>query len=214
MDVTYNTDFAQVEADEKQINLDRFSLFFPEKRPFFLENAGLFSVGEQTFYGPDIEMFFSRRIGIGPDGSSVPILGGARVTGTAGGLNIGVLNMQTESVESVTDGNNFSVARLRKELPNRSAVGFIGTNRQGLGDKGDYNRAWAVDGQIGIGEISLFKSFIAQSQTPGIDSEAYAYLFEGVRESKRLLLQLRYSEVGQNFNPEMGFLERHGYRKS
>ena len=122
LDVTYNTDFAQVEADEKQINLDRFSLFFPEKRPFFLENAGLFSVGEQTFYGPDIEMFFSRRIGIGPDGSSVPILGGARVTGTAGGLNIGVLNMQTESVEGVTDGNNFSVARLRKELPNRSSV--------------------------------------------------------------------------------------------
>ena len=213
LDVTYNTDFAQVEADEKQINLDRFSLFFPEKRPFFLENAGLFSVGEPTYYGPDIEMFFSRRIGIGPDGSSVPILGGARVTGTAGGLNIGVLNMQTESVEGVTDGNNFSVARLRKELPNKSAVGFIRTNRQGLGDSGDYNRVWAVDGQIGIGEVSLFKSFIAQSQTPGIDSEAYAYLFEGVRESKRLLLQLRYTEVGENFNPEMGFLERQGYRK-
>ncbi|HIB03366.1 MAG TPA: hydrolase, partial [Candidatus Marinimicrobia bacterium] len=95
LDFTYNTDFAQVEADEKQINLDRFSLFFPEKRSFFLENAGLFSVGEPTYYGPDIEMFFSRRIGIGPGGSSVPILGGARLTGTAGGLNIGVLNMQT-----------------------------------------------------------------------------------------------------------------------
>ncbi len=73
MDITYNTDFAQVEADEQQVNLDRFSLFFPEKRAFFLENAGLFSAGENTYYGPDIEMFFSRRIGI-VSGSRVQIL--------------------------------------------------------------------------------------------------------------------------------------------
>ena len=202
-----------MEADEKQVNLDRFSLFFPEKRPFFLENAGLFSIGEPTTYGPDIELFFSRRIGIGPGGTAVPILGGARLTGTAGGLNVGLLNMQTDAVDGVTGGNNFSVARLRKELPNRTAIGVMGTNRQGLSKSGDYNRTWAVDGQLGIGDLTLFKTFAAQSVSPDIDVDTYAYLLEGSRNSESLLLQLRYTEVGENFNPEMGFVERHGYRK-
>lgn len=95
LDMTYNTDFAQVEADEQQINLDRYSLFFPEKRAFFLENAGLFSVGESTFWGPDVEMFFSRRIGIGKSGAQVPILGGGRLTGVFSGMKVGMLSMRT-----------------------------------------------------------------------------------------------------------------------
>ena len=100
LDLTYNTDFAQVEADDQQINLDRFSLFFPEKRAFFLENAGLFSVGTGGGYsGPDIEMFFSRRIGVGPSGEPVPILGGGRLTGTIGGMKIGLLSMGTKGVK-------------------------------------------------------------------------------------------------------------------
>ena len=94
LDATYNTDFAQVEVDEEQINLDRFNLFFPEKRPFFLENAGLFSVGLPG----QVEMFFSRRIGIGNEGEQVPILGGGRLSGKVGrNTNIGLLNMQTDS---------------------------------------------------------------------------------------------------------------------
>ncbi len=95
LDATYNTDFAQVEVDDQQINLDRFNLFFPEKRPFFLENAGLFGVGNTG----SAELFFSRRIGIGPSGEVVPIVGGGRLSGQVGGnVNVGLLNMQTESV--------------------------------------------------------------------------------------------------------------------
>ena len=115
LDLTYNTDFAQVEADEQQINLDRFSLFFPEKRAFFLENAGLFSVGSGGGYsGPDIEMFFSRRIGVGTDGIPVPIIGGGRLTGTLSGMKVGILSMVTDEVKNVTDQNKYSVFRLKK----------------------------------------------------------------------------------------------------
>ena len=122
LDLTYNTDFAQVEADEQQINLDRFSLFFPEKRAFFLENAGLFSVGSGGGYsGPDIEMFFSRRIGVGTDGIPVPIIGGGRLTGTLSGMKVGILSMVTDEVKNVTDKNNYSVFRLKKELPNQNS---------------------------------------------------------------------------------------------
>ena len=97
LDLTYNTDFAQVEVDDQQVNLDRFNLFFPEKRPFFLENAGLFSVGQPGQLG----LFFSRRIGIGSDGAQIPIRGGGRLSGKVGSnTNIGVLNMQTASVAS------------------------------------------------------------------------------------------------------------------
>ena len=102
LDLTYNTDFAQVEVDDQQINLDRFSLFFPEKRPFFLENAGAFTVSNRGGGFNDTsqtELFFSRRIGIGAEGQPIPILGGARLSGkVSNSVTVGVLNMQTESM--------------------------------------------------------------------------------------------------------------------
>ena len=112
LDATYNTDSAQVEVDDQQINLDRFNLFFPEKRPFFLENAGLFSVGQPG----SVEIFFSRRIGIGDSGEQIPILGGGRLSGKIGtNTNIGFLNMQTESMSAKgTPSQNFTVARVRR----------------------------------------------------------------------------------------------------
>ena len=110
LDATYNTDFAQVEVDEQQINLDRFNLFFPEKRPFFLENAGFFTVGAPS----QVELFFSRRIGIDSHGAPIPIVAGARVSGKAGGNNVGFLNMQTEERLGVSPANNFSVARVSR----------------------------------------------------------------------------------------------------
>ena len=119
LDATYNTDFAQVEVDEQQVNLDRFNLFFPEKRPFFLENAGLFAVGSPS----EAEVFFTRRIGISPSGEAIPIIGGARLSGNLGrGLNVGLLSMQTDRVRGVVPGQNYSVARLRQDLPNRSSI--------------------------------------------------------------------------------------------
>ncbi len=188
LDLTYNTDFAQVEADEQQINLDRFSLFFPEKRAFFLENAGLFSVGEGgTFFGPDIEMFFSRRIGIGAGGAQVPILGGGRLTGTLSGLKVGALTMRTDAVEGVTDGNHYS---------------------------GYTNRSYAVDGQLGIGELSQVVLFGAVTETPGMKMDrAYAYRLHAGRNTQQVSTSFGYTEVGPDFNPEMGFLKRQNYRK-
>ena len=215
LDLTYNTDFAQVEADEQQINLDRFSLFFPEKRSFFLENAGLFSAGENTYYGPDIEMFFSRRIGIASNGSLVPIQGGGRLTGELGGFKIGALNMSTTKVKDVAESQNYSVYRLRKELPNRTNFGILMTSKNEF-DSGYNNKAYAIDGAIGIGETVQLKAFAATSDLPDeaeTTDGSYAYMLEANRNTQALTTQLRYSEVGKNFNPEMGYVRRLGYRK-
>ena len=214
LDLTYNTDFAQVEADEQQINLDRFSLFFPEKRGFFLENAGLFSAGENTYYGPDIEMFFSRRIGI-VNGKQVPILGGGRLTGNIGGMKVGALNMSTKKVKDISDGDNYSILRLRKELPNRTHFGAMVTNRQGLGENGYTNSSYSFDGALGIGETIQLTAFAATTD-PAQDVEnkkTYAYVLEANRNTQAFTNQIRYSEVGENFNPGMGFVKRVGYRK-
>jgi hypothetical protein len=212
LDATYNTDFAQVEVDEQQVNLDRFSLFFPEKRPFFLENAGLFAVGTSR----ETEIFFSRRIGIGPTGEEIPIIGGGRLSGRVGATNVGLLNIQTER-DDRTPSNNFAVARVNHELPNRSALGAIFVNRQGTGDVAppdDYNRSYAVDGRLGIGVNGLISGFAARTDTPGFGGGQHAYRLSSSYNSQAWTLGAGYAEVGDNFNPEVGFLSRRGYRKA
>ncbi len=215
LDLTYNTDFAQVEADEQQINLDRFSLFFPEKRAFFLENAGLFSVGTGGgFFGPDIEMFFSRRIGVGPGGTPVPIIGGGRLTGTVAGMKVGILSMRTDAVKDVTDENHYSVFRLKKELPNRTHFGTMVTALDHLGEEGYLNQSYAFDAQLGLGEVSKIVAFAGFTETPGLENQnAYAYRLELARDKKQVSTSFSYDEVGANFNPEMGYLKRENYRK-
>ncbi|MDG2016672.1 MAG: DUF5916 domain-containing protein [Rhodothermales bacterium] len=212
LDATYNTDFAQVEVDEQQINLDRFSLFFPEKRPFFLENAGLFSVGETG----EAEVFFSRRIGIDEGGGTVPILGGARITGSVGAYKVGLLEMQTEEVGGVIQANNFGVARVMREFPNRTSVGVLFTNRLGTGDlapEDDYNRVGAFDAKVGIGDYGSVSGFIAASDTPGREGNATAGQLSGTYSNERVTLSAGYTEVAEAFNPEVGFLRRSDYRK-
>jgi len=215
LDLTYNTDFAQVEADEQQINLDRFSLFFPEKRAFFLENAGLFSVGTGGgFFGPDIEMFFSRRIGVGPDGEPVPIVGGGRLTGTFSGMKVGMLSMRTDKVTDITDANQYSVLRLKKELPNRTHIGAMYTALDHMGKDGYMNQSYAFDAQLGIGELSKIVVFAGLTDTPDMEKDnAYAYRMEFARDTKQVSTSASYTEVGANFNPEMGYLKRENYRK-
>ena len=158
LDLTYNTDFAQVEVDDQQINLDRFSLFFPEKRPFFLENAGAFTVSNRGGGFNDTsqtELFFSRRIGIGAEGQPIPILGGARLSGkVSNSVTVGVLNMQTESLGQ-TAANNFTVARVRQDLANRSSIGGLFVNRQATGSlagigagRTSVSQSWKVTGHF------------------------------------------------------------------
>ncbi|MGQ0734027.1 MAG: DUF5916 domain-containing protein [Acidobacteriota bacterium] len=211
LDATVNTDFAQVEVDDLQINLDRFSLFFPEKRPFFLENAGLFSVGNSG----QAELFFSRRIGIGPNGIVIPIRGGGRLSGKAGDFNVGFLNMQTAAEAGVTAGNNFSVARVARELPNRSRLGGIFVNRIGTGSlarSNDYNQTYGFDGRWGVGRYGLVDGWIGKTHTPGRVGDDLAFKVGGAYNSERWRLTTDYSQVERNFNPEVGFLRRSAYR--
>lgn len=211
LDVTYNTDFAQVEIDEQQVNLDRFGLFFPEKRPFFLENAGLFAVGSPR----EAEVFFSRRIGIGEDGQPIPILGGVRLSGQMGNTRVGLLNIQTDAAGGVA-GTNFGVARLNHELPNRSAIGAIVVSRLETGEHApadDYNRSYAVDGRWGIGQNGRISGFLAKTSTPGVRRDQHAYQLDSGYTSQAWSFALGYTEVADNFNPEVGFLSRDGFRK-
>jgi len=216
LDATYNTDFAQVEVDEQRVNLDRFNLFFPEKRPFFLENAGLFDVGKSQ----SAQLFFSRRIGISDDGDVIPVDGGLRLSGKIGATtNIGLLHMQTEAVEDIAPGNKFTVARINQELPNRSSIGMIFTDRDGDGsflvpEADDKNRAYAVDGRWGIGENLALHGWLAKTDTPGLNDDDEAFSVNGEYSSSLWEARLGYSEVEQNFNPEVGFLARTDYRQA
>ena len=214
LDLTYNTDFAQVEVDDQQVNLDRFNLFFPEKRPFFLENAGQFSVGSPG----EVDLFFSRRIGIGDGGSLVPIIGGSRVSGKVGQTNVGLLNMFTDEVE--IDGgigivkNNYSVARVNHDFAkSRSSLGGLFVNRNGIGISDDYNSVFALDGKLGLGKKAQITGYISKSTTPGIKSREHAFKILAVYNWNGWNLRAGYTEVGEGFNPEVGFLQRSAFKK-
>jgi hypothetical protein len=212
LDLTLNTDFAQVEVDDQQVNLSRFSLFFPEKRPFFLENSGAFQVGTGGS-----ELFFSRRIGI-EGGVPVPIRGGGRLSGRAGGMNVGLLHIQTGLDDPAglgeAHGNAFSVARVARELPNRSQVGTFFAERRGRGLDGDWNRTWAVDGQMGLGEALTVSSFagFTDSADPERQGRNHVVDVSGVYTTRELRVMGTYREMGEDFNPEVGFVSRRDYR--
>ena len=219
LDGTFNTDFAQVEVDDQQINLDRFNLFFPEKRPFFLENAGIFTVNNQSASGRQLgqtELFFSRRIGISDTGSQIPIQAGARLSGkVTDDLTVGVINMQTEAVDGVAGANNFMVSRVRRDLPNRSSIGALFVNRQGTGPHSlqeDYNRTYALDGRWGIGQNGMVSGFYGGTETPGLLGRDHALSLSGTYNSEMWRISSGYKENGEDFNPEVGFVTRTGFR--
>jgi len=218
-DFTVNTDFAQVEADEEQLNLTRFDLFFPEKRGFFLENASIFQFGAPQ----QVDLFFSRRIGLSATGSSglpIDIDGGGRLSGKIGSYNIGLLNMQTESATDaqtgklITEANNFGVIRVQREV-GRSNFGAIFVNRQGTGafaGDNDYNRAYGVDANLQVSRNGKLFLYLAGTTSPAVKggsdhSERVFYNFANN------LWQVAggYSRVGDTFNPEVGYLPRRGY---
>ena len=212
LDVTYNTDFAQVEVDTQQINLSRFNLRFPEKRPFFLENSGLFAIGK----GDELDLFFSRRIGLDEDGLLVPIRGGARLSGKVNGVNVGALNMQTGDA-GTRPGSNFSVLRVSRELRNRSGIGAMFVNRSATGSRagdGDWNRTWGADARYGIGEHVTVAGFAARTETPGLTGRDFAYNLDSEYNDGQHRLGFEYGRTGEDFNPEVGFLEKEdGYRR-
>lgn len=214
LDMTYNTDFAQVEVDEFQINLDRFSLFLPEQRPFFLENAGQFSVGVSR----EVELFFSRRIGIANDGSQIPIKAGARLSGKVGeATNVGFLHMQADGVAGVVPQTDFTVARVSQEFENRSSLGLLLINKEESGslDGGadHYNRTYALDGRLGLGDDGLVSGFYAKTETPGLNGDDTAFQLSAAADTEEWSYSASVMQVGENFNPEVGFLRRTDFKR-
>ncbi len=210
LDGTVNTDFAQVEVDDEQINLTRFDLFFPEKRGFFLENAGTFAFGTPR----EMDLFFSRRIGI-EDGNEVPILWGTRLTGRVDRFNLGILAIQTGEEENLVAGQNFFVGRVRREFHRRSSVGFMFTNRDNVGEPlghTEYNRAWGTDLQLGFGEHVIVSSWLAKTYSPDLSGDDWAGNFIAEYRSDLWRFDARYQEIQENFNPEVGFVPRTGIR--
>jgi Domain of unknown function (DUF5916) len=223
-DLTVNTDFAQVEADEQQINLTRFSLFFPEKRDFFLENQGTFSFGGVpinsaggNFAGGFIGsggndapiMFYSRRIGLN-EGYEVPLNVGGRLTGRAGKYSIGLLNIQTgEEPQTSARDTNFSVVRLKRDVLRRSSIGLLFTNRtiSTVGSGG--NRSYGLDGTFAFYENLQINTYWARTDTDGLSrQDNNSYRGQVDYSGDRYTVQLEHLKIGDNFNPEIGFLRR------
>jgi len=219
LDFTYNTDFAQVESDEEQVNLTRFSLFFPEKREFFLEGQGLFNFGgrETGFFGRQSDtpiMFFSRRIGL-VDGEMVPINVGGRVTGRAGRFTIGGLAMRTDSVdEAGIPATNFGVARIKGDILRRSNIGLIVTHRSHRIDGDGSNTAFGFDGNFSFFENLNINTYWARSQTPDLKGDDSSYRGRLEYAGDRYGVQLERLVIDKNFNPEVGFVRREDIRKS
>ncbi|MCC7002263.1 MAG: carbohydrate binding family 9 domain-containing protein [Gemmatimonadaceae bacterium] len=208
LDLTYNTDFAQVEVDEQRTNLTRFPIFFPEKRPFFLENAGIFSAGTPQA----VDLFFTRRIGIDSVGQPVPILGGGRLTGRIAGLTVGALQMITDDVNGVA-GNSYTVARVLREVSARSRVGVIAAQRLRVGDSDDHNRVYGLDARVGIGQAWTADAWAARSETPGRSGDATSFSGRLAYVTRDWSHSARVLKVGDDFNPELGFMSRPaGYR--
>ena len=223
-DMTINTDFAQVEADEQQVNLTRFSLFFPEKRDFFLENQGTFSFGGVqinsaggNFGGGFIGgtsaapiMFYSRRIGLYQN-HEVPLNVGGRLTGRAGKYSVGILNIQTGDKEEEfgAPATNFSVVRVKRDVLRRSSIGLLFTNRSESTIATGANRAYGIDGTFAFYENLQINTYWAATQTEGlVGSDDASYRGQLDYSGDRYTVQLEHLKIGDDFNPEIGFLRR------
>lgn len=217
LDITLNTDFAQVEADDQQINLTRFSLFFPEKRTFFQERSSIFNFG---FEGK-ANLFYSRQIGL-YKGEEVPILGGARITGMAGKWDIGFLDLQTQSfdpsdpAQNTLPSENFGVLRLRRQVINRNSyVGGILTTR--LGMDGSYNAAYGADGIFKMFKNDYLNIKLAQTMAlnatnnPASLDPTKLYVNWKRFNNKGLGYDFTYSRSGKDFKPGIGFQQRSDY---
>ena len=202
LDATYRTDFAHVEVDQQQVNLTRFGLFFPEKRDFFLENAGTFSFGA----GNNLVPFFSRRIGLSRDGTPIPIVGGTRVTGQVGRYDVGVLAMRTEREGSIPS-NDYLVGRVKRNLFSNSWIGALATSRDSS-VSGDYNRVYGADAYFQFYERLSFDSHILKSETPGRAGNDLAKQLEVAWREEELIVAAGYNEIQRHFNPELGFVRR------
>ena len=215
LDVTYRTDFAQVEVDQQQVNLTRFNLFFPEKREFFIENSGVFGFGEPVLGrrggGANVIPFFSRRIGLS-GGTLVPIVGGARLSGKLGRYDVGLLSMKTESIEG-NPSDTFTVGRVKRNLMESSWIGAIVTNRDST-VSGDYNRLVGVDARFRLFRRLELGSYLLKSATPGVSGGDQARQFEAAWRDRDFTIAASHHETQKHFNPGVGFIRRRNIEKT
>jgi Domain of unknown function (DUF5916) len=226
-DFTVNTDFAQVEIDEQQVNLTRFSLFFPEKRDFFLEGRGVFDFarGGAGAQGGGFTMssegsadtpylFYSRRIGLNRN-RVIPITVGGRLTGKVGSFGVGIMNIQTgDDRPSNTPDTNFTVVRVKRDVLRRSTIGAMFTNRSVAVNSRGTNQAYGVDGSFSFYQNVNLGAYWARTETAGVarDDDSYQAKFDYAAD--RYGARAEYLKVGDNFNPEVGFLRRDDFKRS
>ena len=217
-DLTVNTDFAQVEADEQQVNLTRFSLFFPEKREFFLENQGLFqfavpnSGGNNTADTPTI--FYSRRIGL-DSGREVPVNAGGRVSGRVGRYSVGVMDIETRDVDAFKlPSTNFSVVRLKRDLFRRSSIGALYTRRSMMANGSGEAQTFGLDGAFSFFQNLHFATYWATSRNPNVTKDDTSYRAQMFYNADRWGLQVDRLMVGDNFDPQVGFIPRDDFAKT
>ncbi len=230
VDLTANTDFSQVEVDAQQVNLTRFSLFFPEKRDFFLENEGTFAfedVAVRNFRtgssNRQFRLFHSRRIGLSDTREPLPILAGGRVTGRIGEhLEVGLLNMQTRSVAGSSPGNaydaeNFAVARVKRHLPGGSNIGLMLVNRQttdATRPADSYNRAYGIDGNFNVLPTLVVSAYAARTdETNPTGDDHNVAMVQAAWRSAVLDASGLFKHVGDGFNPGVGFVDRTAVRR-
>lgn len=205
-DFTWNTDFAQEEVDDLQINFSRFSLRFPEKRQIFLEGQRNFAFGERR----DADIVFTRRIGLSDDGHAVPILGGGRLSGRQGAYTLGLLGMATGAADSAP-GERFTVARVRRDLFSRSSIGAVFTDRS---RDGAFNQVAGLDANLHFRDAWAFEGVLARvfeeadQASTGLASGRLTY------DDDRFGGTVKFIEIGENFQPGIGFVRRTGIRKS
>lgn len=227
-DFTYNTDFAQVEVDEAQINLTRFNVSYPEKREFFLEGQGLFAFGggfigtggnlvgqSPTSGSVDAPtLFYSRAIGLS-GGRPVPIVGGARLTGKVAKWSIGALNIESDRDAAARAARtNFTVMRVRRDLLRRSAIGALYTRRSVSTVGPGSNEVFGVDGTFSFFQNVYLSGFASRSRTEGLRGKDLAYRAQFNYAGDRYGLEMDRLVVSENFNPEVGFLRRRNFRRN
>ncbi len=215
LDGTYNTDFSQTEVDQEQVNLTRFSLFYPELRDFFIENSGVFTFGDvnERDYRmgsslSDFTLFHSRRIGLS-DGQPVPIVGGGRLTGTAGPLQVGFLEMQTERAADAPP-ENFLVARLKRNVLGNSDVGVMFTNRAATADGGPSSRSYGADANIRFLSNGIVNAYVAATDGPQADTANLAGRLSVAWRDRFWDVSGFAKQIGAGFQPTLGFVRRTG----
>ena len=226
-DFTVNTDFAQVEIDEQQVNLTRFSLFFPEKRDFFLEGRGVFDfarggagaqgggfMGGAEGSADTPYLFYSRRIGLN-NNRVIPITAGARLTGKVGPFGVGLMNIQTDDEPlALTEDTNFTVVRVKRDILRRSTIGAMFTNRSVTVNQAGSNQGYGVDAAFSFYENLSLGGYWARTESPNLSGDDDSYQAKLDYAADRYGARVEYMKIGDNFNPEIGFVRRDDVRRS